>query len=843
MGKTPAGALMPHDTPFDPQASVDRFQRVREIFDAAADAPPEQRADLVIAATADDPTLRDDVLPLLDIFARDANPWDHAPLFVGTSADPGERVGQVIGRYRLVRLIGHGGMGTVYEGVRADDTYEQRVAVKLVAPQLGVLAMASRFRHERQILASLEHRNIARILDGGATEPGEPFFVMEYVEGTPITEHCRDHRLSVDDRLRLFLQVCAAVQHAHGKLVVHRDLKPANMLVAHDGSVKLLDFGVAQLLGPRDGTSSLAGQIAPRALTPEYASPEQLRDGPVSTASDVYSLGVVLYELLAGRRPFSLTGRSVFAALRAVEQDAPKPSRVAASDRGVTDPHLDRSVPGEVDDIVGKALRIDPAERYESVEQMADDIRRHLDGRPVLAHADGAGYRARKYVERHWAGMLAGSVAVAALIVALVVSLLQVRRVEIERARAAHISAFLQQMLAAPDATRASPGSPPRSRTTISDMLDDAAARAGVVLASDPPVESAVRQTLGRTYVSIGRYDAGVAQLTRAVAIERRIDAPALPDIATTLIELGDAQLERGDNRAADTLFRADLDICRTHDPRADTTHMCVVGLNDLGGATWFENRLAESEQLYREALPGYQRAFGPDSPKTAIVLGNLGGVLDARGDLAGAEQMYRASLAVYAKAGGEYLPQRAFTLGNLADNLAQRGQFVPAESLVREAIDVISRSQSPDHPDAGIAWIQLGAMHRRTGDLKLARAETDRGLGILALSPAIARRLFVKTRTEAALLLLAEHKSAGARATLAIVLDSASVEFTPDDPRFAEVQAAVGQTMLALDRRTDAVAWLSASYATYFKEFGPAHPATIAVQRALEQARTLRPR
>ncbi|MEO9226522.1 MAG: serine/threonine-protein kinase, partial [Gemmatimonadaceae bacterium] len=830
------------------QTEIQHLRRIRDVFDHVVEEPQSQWRDIARSLAGEDDALFADVMELLAVYARNPISWEDPRLLANNPLDVDleARVRQLVGRYRLVRLLGHGGMGTVYEAVRADDVYDQRVAVKLMAPQFGAPSMASRFRRERQILASLEHRNIARILDGGTTDKGEPYFVMEYVEGKPITEYCNENRLSIHDRLRLFLQVCAAVQHAHTKLILHRDLKPANMLVASDGSVKLLDFGVAKLLGQTDGAGNgAAGTVTllgTRALTPEYASPEQLRDDPVSTGSDVYSLGVVLYELLAGRRPYEIPTRSARAALQAIERESPRLSTIATADTAQSSREQDvtrlrRKLAGELDNIVGTALRSDPARRYLSVEQFGADIRRYLEGQPVLAQPDSTGYRLRKYLHRHVAWILAASVAAFALVGGSAAALVQARRAEHERANATRINAFLLDMLSAPDATRGVTDSQPHARTSIADMLDAAAAHARSVLAADPEAESAVRKTLGRTYTSIGRYDDGVAQLTRAIAIDRRIGVPLLPNIASDLIELGNAQIERGDNRAADTLFRAELAICQSNDQRADTAHFCVVGLNDLAGAAWFENHLAESEQLYREALPRYREAFGPKNYRTAVVLGNLGGVLDASGDFTGAEGMYRQSLAVYAEGGGRYLPQRAFTLGNLADNLAQRGRLADADTLLREAIDVISRSESPLHPDAGLAWVQLGAVHRRAGKLSLAQTETKRGSDILVRAGAIARRLFVRVRTSEALLLLAEGKAPEANAILQVAMDSASAEFATDDPRFAHVQAALGATLLALHQPERATAALSKSYATYLSKFGAKHPVTLAVERELQLA------
>ncbi|MDQ2889837.1 MAG: serine/threonine protein kinase, partial [Gemmatimonadota bacterium] len=453
------------------QTEIQHLRCIRDVFDRVVEEPKSEWRDIARSLAGDNDALFTDVVDLLAVYAHDAIPWENPRLLSDglLTADLEARVSQLVGRYRLVRLLGRGGMGAVYEAVRADDEYDQRVAVKLVAPQFGAPSMASRFRRERQILASLEHRNIARILDGGTTDKGEPFFVMEYVEGKPITEYCDEHRLAVHDRLRLFLQVCAAAQHAHSKLIVHRDLKPANMLVASDGSVKLLDFGVAKLLGQTDGawngaagTVMLLGAPAPtpeyasaeqpgdeplftgsdvdssgrdlatpggsdtftqsgHPLTPEYASPEQLRDEPASVSSDVYSLGVVLYELLAGRRPFNIKSRTAAAALRALQGNTPAPSQAitatAAEHAGESGgERLRERLTGELDNVVRKAIRSDPGARYLSVEQLAADLQAYLHGFPVSAQPDTHGYRARKFVLRHVPAVTAACVATVAML-------------------------------------------------------------------------------------------------------------------------------------------------------------------------------------------------------------------------------------------------------------------------------------------------------------------------------------------------------------------------------------------------------------------------------------------
>jgi len=333
-----------------------------------------------------------------------------------------------IGPYKTLRELGHGGMGTVYLAVRADEQYRKRVAIKVIKGGIDRDEVASRFRRERQILAGLDHPNIAKLLDGGTTEEGLPYLVMDYIEGDAITEYCARQAVSTAERLKLFRSVCSAVQYAHRNLVVHRDIKPGNILVTADGTPRLLDFGIAKLLNPdlSGESATLSGQV----MTPEYASPEQVSGGPITTATDVYSLGVVLYELLTGLRPYRLKSRERLEILRAiVDQEPERPS--AAIDRlreGTGSPpppgaattaapssrnpegtaeRLRRRLRGDLDNIIMMAMRKEPNRRYPSVEALSDDIQRHLEGHPVAARKGTVTYRAGKFVKRHAVGVMA----------------------------------------------------------------------------------------------------------------------------------------------------------------------------------------------------------------------------------------------------------------------------------------------------------------------------------------------------------------------------------------------------------------------------------------------------
>ena len=385
------------------------WQRLQELFHQAVPLDPDQRAALLDRECAEDPELRVQVERLLSASDR-AGGFIHEPAIASPGVLPPDdepsRVGRRVGAYRLVRELGRGGMGAVYLAERDDGGFKQRVAIKLIKRGMDTDQVLARFRAERQILASLDHPNIARLLDGGTTDDGLPYFAMEYIEGRPIDAFCEAGQLAVEERLRLFLQVCDAVSYAHAQGVIHRDIKPLNTLVTAAGVPKLLDFGIAKVLhdSPEEITATVTGL---RLLTPDYASPEQVEGRQATASSDVYSLGVVLYELLTGRSPYRVTSRSpqeIVAAVSTAEPDRPS---TAATEPGR------RRLRGDLDTIALTALRKEPARRYPSVAALADDIRRHLGGRPIVARADHAGYRLGKFVRRQRAVLVTAALAIA----------------------------------------------------------------------------------------------------------------------------------------------------------------------------------------------------------------------------------------------------------------------------------------------------------------------------------------------------------------------------------------------------------------------------------------------
>ncbi len=481
-----------------------QWRRVKQLFDTAVDRRPPERARYLDTACGPDAALRREVESLLA--AHDA-----AGCFLETpalesqareliDALPDPNIGRRIGAYRIVKEIARGGMGDVYEAVRDDDEYSQRVAVKLLRFGFDSDFLRQRFRTERQILASLEHPNIAHLLDGGTTAEGQPYLVMELIDGLPLRRFCDQHRLTVAGKIELFRQVCFAVHAAHQRLIVHRDLKPDNILVTADARPMLLEFGIARALAPdapapREAATALL-------LTPAYASPEQVRGEIAGTASDVYSLGLILYELLAGERPYTTSGQAPHEVARTICES--EPARPSAAARRSGNRKLACALAGDLDNIILKALRKEPERRYASAERLAEDLGRHLRHMPVSARPDTTAYRARKFLRRHRGPVAAAALIALLLVAGLAATLWQARRAEAERARAERRFEDVKALAAAMmygihDAIRDLPGS-----THARQLLVGSALRYLDRLSRESRGDAALQRELAAAYERVG---------------------------------------------------------------------------------------------------------------------------------------------------------------------------------------------------------------------------------------------------------------------------------------------------------------------------------------------------
>ncbi len=578
--------------------------------------------------------------------------------------------------------------------------------------------MLARFRYERQILATLDHPNIARLLDGGTTDDDLPYFVMEYVEGVPITTYCAATKLTVRKRLELFRAVCAAVQHAHRNLVVHRDLKPSNILVTEAGVPKLLDFGIAKLLAVESSTDAVTlakTMTAMRLMTPEYASPEQVRGDIITTATDVYALGAVLFELLTGERPHKLRDRSLAEVERAVlEASVERPSAVVARRDGSSS-RLRRALAGDLDNIVLKALRKEPDRRYGSVEQLSEDIRRYLEGRPVQARNDTVFYRAGKFVQRHKAAVATAGAVTAVLVGFSITTAMQAARIARERDRANEVTEFLVEVFEV--------SNPEQQRGDVSarELLDKGAERVERELAGQPELQAAMMDSIGRVYRSLGLYDSARPLLERALAVRRQTLGDDHPDVADSVNTLAVLHSYQGDYEGAVKLYDEALVLRRAaygenHQKMAET-------YNDVGETFRQMSRLAEAEPMHRRALEIRRRVLGPNHEDVAYSLHNLAAVVDDKGDLEAAEPLYREALALKRRVLGPEHPSVANTLNNLALLRRARNDDAEAEALHREALAIRRKALGDAHPDLAVTLNNLGSLLRGRGDLNAAES------------------------------------------------------------------------------------------------------------------------
>ncbi len=699
--------------------AVDRRRRLRELLNAALDLAPVERAALLERADDD---VRAEAERLLahreraeDFLERPAAEYA-APLLSDAGTDGERRILNVperVGPYRILREIGHGGMGRVFLAEREDPQLHQRVALKVLAGLPGEV-LVQRFLDERRILAALEHGSIAHLLDGGVTEEGLPWFAMEYVEGTAIHHYCEERGLGTEARLRLFLQVCDAVQYAHQALVVHRDLKPSNILVTEEGRVKLLDFGIAKLLAPGGRGGAGLTRTGPRPMTPEYASPEQVRGDPVSTASDVYALGVLLYRLLAGVHPHDATSRMPHELARAVlEEDPPSPST-----RGTG--AVRRRLRGDIDAIVLTALRKEPGRRYATVEKLAEDVRRHLGGQPVTARPNTWRYRTGKFVRRHRAAVAATAAFAALLVVWGATATAQAGRIARETARTEQVKDFLADLFlqASPVVTR---GEEP----TASDLVDQGARRVAAELGGQPELQAEMMTLLGNVYLALGDYRAAIAQLEPALRTRRALHGDEHEDVAETAQILAAAHHYEGRFREAERLLRETVAIRRT----LSGVHSREMGeaLNDLGDMLHTRGEYGAAEDTLRSALRVLTTATGERSEQTARARRDLANVLRDRGSHEEAEPLYRRALDVFRERHGRVHPVVARTENDLARLLAESGGHREADSLLRGIMATYEQLYPEGHPMVGTTLRNLGILRLRQGRPEEA-AESLRG-------------------------------------------------------------------------------------------------------------------
>jgi serine/threonine-protein kinase len=688
-----------------------RWKQLKTAFDEAIALEGDARSVYLSALESGDPELLAELLQLLEADEAPASIVEEGagPLIEGVEALPDPRIGTRIGPWKLVERIGEGGMGVVYLAERTDG-FEQRVALKVVRRGMDSEAILRRFGSERQILARLEHPNIARLLDGGLTNDGLPYFTMELVEGTPLTDYADQRRLSVDERLELFETVCEAVHYAQQRLVVHRDLKPANILVTPSGTVKLLDFGIARVLAD-DGSPLEATQIGVTPLTPAYAAPEQTWGGDITTATDVYALGVTLYELLTGERPGY--GRSdTDRPASPLTNDPVRPSvaitktqETVSVARSSRPEQLRRRLAGDLDNICLKALRPEPERRYATAGELLDDLRRHGEGLPVRARPDTLAYRMSRFAMRHRAALVGTGAAAAAI--ALTIGIYTARladerdRAQTEALKAEEVSAFLAGLFEVSD-----PSESRGRQVTARELLESGARRIETELAGQPEIQAEMLATIGRVYTSLGLFEEARLPTERALELRREVLGPSHEDVAASLSELANLSRETGRLQTADSLQRTALAMDhRLLDPPHPSIAADLWRLGRIGA----ELRDPGADSLLLQSLAMRRELFPEDHVDVAMSLQALGWLRYTEGRMAEAVDWFQQARDILERLYDPGHPLVIAVVDDWADALAVDSRPDQAEAVLRDVVAQRNELLGPNHIDVIRSMHNLG--------------------------------------------------------------------------------------------------------------------------------------
>jgi len=701
--------------------------RAIELFGESLALPTAEREAWIESRAGDDELLIDYLRELIQAEARSSGFLDRQ-LELRMRTD---RSGRRIGAYTILAEYAIGGMSTVYRGQRSDGRFEQQVAIKVFDAVHLRGDMAARFAAERRILAALEHPAIARVVDGGELEDGTPYLVMEWIEGEAITRYCHRHRLDLPGRLNLFCRVCEALSLAHERGVVHRDIKPGNVLVNAAGDPKLIDFGIAKrLIADDDEPEMPETRFGMQLMTPEYASPEQVRGGEVGPASDVYSLGVLLYELLTGMRPYQLAGLSPAEIERAVcDSIAVRPSAMVAGSRdhppsGLGESSvLKRRLRGDLDRIVMSAMRQEPDRRYATVAALSDDIQRYLANKPVRARGSSRLYRMGKFIARHRAGVGATGIAFAALMTALILVQLQAQEAREQAERAELASQFLTEMIgrADPFASAAEPTLASALRASIPDIASR--------FSDQPGLEADMRYAIGYALQSLGQIPEARVQLERAQRLRDQFDDPI--DQAQAYDAMGIVHWWESDFAGASTWFQRALE--RLDGQRSE--HAERQRFNVLNN---FSAMLIETGEFERSAELAYAALELVDSSEVEFALANqatlwsnLATTLEGLDDFEGSESAFERSLAIRREAGAEMTPDYAITLNNLAYLHLRQDRFDEAIAGQTRSVEILEQTLGETHPEVFVTSMNLSRMLVQAGDLTQAEAYAERALDI----------------------------------------------------------------------------------------------------------------
>ncbi len=828
-----------------------RFARAEALFAAACELPPEERRGF-LDRECDDTELRAYVSSLLverhPIESRiEATIVDAMTAVFSGEDDAGRYSGEMIGAYRVVRLLGSGGMGMVYLAERADGQFDQQVAIKLGRHRLVTPQAEQRLKSERQILADLDHPNIARLFDGGTTDDGVPYLVMEYVDGLPIDIYCDLHRVDVEGRLALFRTICEAVHYAHRNLVIHRDIKAANILVTDDGTPKLLDFGIAKLTDTQGAATDGLTREGAVIMTPANAAPEQLSNRTVTTATDTYALGLLLYRLLAGLPPYSLEGLSPAQFAQLVCDEEPlKPSQKlrrqaadadrdggaidratverTAFDRNTTVDRLVRRLRGDIDTIIMKALRKEPERRYESASALGVDVGLHLRAMPIVARSESWFYRAGRFMRRHYVAVTMSIVGALSLLAFSIVVVIQNQRIALERDTARAVSTMLEDIFKASDPSRAR-----NADISAAEILASGTERIAGELADQPALRATLTGTIGRVYFGLGKYEPSREMLEEALAIRLETLGEAHPDVAAARTDLAELLIRTGEYDRARQLLRAALaTVVAAHGAGSVQAARNLYLLAEVNRAV---GDFDEAERFARSSIDIYAATGTGASLELAEARNLLARILQIRGDLPGTESLLRHAIATLREAEGEDHPYMAYYLQSLGVVLLSLNDLDGADIALAEATEVARRVLGEGHDLLAATLIDRGRVLH-------ARGDHDQAIGFMQEALALDTRAFgeVHPRIGYDLIVLGfamfdDGRHAPAEATFRRALHVVEEALGPDHQYAASALTGLGAVLNATDRVGEATPLLAHALEVRLRDY-PADHALVAATR-----------
>ena len=791
--------------------SSERARHAAEIVKSALELTPEDARSFLDEACAGDAETRAEVDSLLKFQTQASHFADQIALKVAAEAlvQDGSLAGdQLIGDYRILSKIGAGGMGDVY--LAEDIQLRRKVALKLVRAAMSTDDIVAKFRHEERILAGLNDPNIAHLYGGGVTAKGLPFFVMEHVDGLRIDEYCRRHELATAAKLQLFRKVCSAVHYAHQHLVIHRDLKPSNILVTAAGEPKLLDFGIAKLL-KADETAPAATLLG--VMTPDYASPEQVRGESITTASDVYSLGVIFYELLTGHGPYLVKTRNPAEIAQAITEQEPARPSTAVQNRAASDSklstHDSRSLRGDLDNIALMALRKEPERRYASVAQFSEDIRRHLDGLPVIARKDTLGYRAAKFIARNKIGVAAAALVLLAIIAGMTVTIWEARVAAKERdqarlksEQAEQLNKFLQSILSA-----ASPEEKGKDATVI-QVLDDAAERIDTEFSTQPELKAQALLTIGQTYTWLGLMEKAEKTLRVALKLNTQLYGDQSKAASQCMNYLGQVVLVSGKYNESESLLTKAVANERS---LSSSSKDLALALSALGELYNWVGKYDKAKSCLQESIALSDRLSGERNPDSALALSSLGRSYKFSYDLIGAEANYRKAIDILRSLPQRHEVRKAVALLNLGDLLLIEDKDEEGIGALREA-DGIFQKQG-DTFFSATSTMYLCKAYWKSGDNNAAVTAGTKAIEVgrkLHLEELVD---FVYTLEYLGMSLTRAAKAGDAEPLAREAFNRAAKAFSNDPGRVAIAEGTLGECLIGQDRFAEAEPLIVHSY------------------------------